>query len=793
MSMKRLDESRKPKHSWAMTPLWALRVHSFDSEDAVRSLEGQLLLLRTLAQQPADLSLTWRLTVEPGRREQAVSAEMSLLCETHTDAPPSPKGGLELASLASVVLAAGHNLSLDRHPAQASLPRSCRLLAPASPTQDLPIKADWAVLVDLLRHRGEKVVVDITCRPVTAHGPDFAPTASSLRVTTLSSEPAAAFLAGLPIDTRHRTLELSVSVYTPTVADELLYSAISYIILGIPTIPVTRRHTAKAVLGVTPEEALRVWHSPYARLQGRGLTPRPPSLSSGRDLSRVNGVAIGETNVQGPDWDRPMPLRLAEEARLRHVYIIGKTGVGKTNILKNIAQQDIERGAGVAVLSPHADLIDHLLATSGERHKDVTYLDFGDATHVPLLNPLTMDIEDPRGYSSNSARVIELFTKRTFNQFAGPVFTDAMRLAIDSVDALKPLTGPKPTLVAAVELVRSDKLQRWASRQLKENRPDLSEEWERIFNMRGSEAAETSRWVTAKFSDLSSQSALRAITSGIDAPPFSIRDIYRSGKVLLVKLPETRMPSISSSLLGSLLFSSIYREAQLVGPDEAVPFYVHVDEFQRFVTGDLEELVAEARKFKLGLTFAHQNLRQLESFSTFEGASNPRLAEAIFSNVGTIVAMKTSGRDVAPISQELSVSESTIRGLVRGQAVVRTTHESEDVICTVRAPLAKAPSGKATHLIHERMLRDRIWVPAEDQHRRVEAMITEMRSAAAPRVPAVGDGKTSEGLAESGNSFLDDWLAKRKQRPELEPATQDPSKRPPKGRKTSMKVPGETA
>jgi len=597
------------------------------------------------------------------------------------------------------------------------------------------------------------------------------------------SDPGASYLAALPDGDDGPHVELRVAVHTPSLADELLLGTVSQLVLGVATTPVTNRDRSQAGLVVSPEIALRAWHSPYSKLQGRGLTPSPPNVSAGRDLSQVDGVVLGRTNVQGADWDRAVPLRLSDQERLRHVYIIGKTGVGKTNLLKGMAQQDIERGGGVAVLSPHADLIDHLLATAGKRKDEITYLDFGHPTHVPVLNPLTLDVKNESDFTANSARIVELFTKRTFNQFTGPVFTDSMRLAIESVNALVPLTGPSPTLVAAVELTRSDKMQRWASRQLKEARPDLAEEWERIFNMRGSEAAETARWVTAKFSDLGQQSALRAVTSGLGDAPFSLRDIYREGRILLVKLPDTRMPSISSTLLGSLLFSSIYREAQRLGPEESRPFFVHVDEFQRFVSGDLEELVAEARKFKLGLTFAHQNLRQLEAFSTFEGSSNPRLAEAIFSNVGTIVAMKTSGRDVQPLAQELSLSEATVRGLVRGQAIVRTTHETEDVVCTVRMPLAEQPrrGGSAASIVR-RMVNDAVWLPRDEQHRRIEKMLSEMREQAVTKPASLVPETPGQG------TFLDDLFAKRKQanEPQNRAAAQNDS--PPERAKRKRKV-----
>jgi len=490
---------------------------------------------------------------------------------------------------------------------------------------------------------------------------------------------------------------------------------------------------------------------------------------------------------------------ISEEERLRHIYIVGKTGAGKTNLMKMIAEQDMRSGHGVAVISPHADLIDHLLDVAGDRADDVVLLDFGDPAHVPMLNPLTLDTHSQAEYSATVSRVVELFARRTFNQFTGPVFADSVRLACETVAELAPQTGEYPTIAAAVEVVKSDKLQRWASRSVRQGRPDLADEWERIFNMRGSEAAEASRWVTAKFSDFGAHSALRAITTQVAPSPLSIREIYRQNKILLVRIPDTQMPASAAALTGAIVFNRLFEEAQLAGVAPRCPFYVHVDEFQRFVSSDLEELVAEARKFHLGLTFAHQNLRQLEAFSMFEGSTNPRLADAIFSNVGTLVTMKTSGRDVHRFAEELSLTDADVRSISRGRAIVRTGHDGDDVICSISIPLASASDRPdARESIRTRMTTQGYWQSRTQQGEAAEGLLDRLRTTAVPKLPAPKLGGTEPAARAgneldasrpaSGSTFLDDWLAKRSER------TAETNESPPQKKRSSarMKIPQDT-
>ena len=507
-----------------MEPIWALGMLSFRHSEARQSLSNQLLLLKALAHMPPGVTLTWRLEAIP--YESAVFADLSLICG-NPEPDTVPRDSLaELENVASVALASGWSLSRQRTPKRTKA-RTRRILIPEVPLETLPVKPDWGMLVDLVRHRGAPLTIDITCASTGQ-------SANAVEQEVLSvGDPAAfdfdagvSFLASLVPAKNSLGLSLEVGVGAPRSVDTALLQLIGHSVLGVSTRALTPQQVTRTPkLIYSPEVALRAWHGPYARLQGRGVLAGIRKISAYRDLSKSGGAIIGTTQIQGPDWDRPSAVRISEEERLRHIYIVGKTGAGKTNLMKLIAEQDMRAGFGVAVITPHADLIDHLLDVAGDRAGDVTLLDFGDPDSVPMLNPLTLDTHNASEYSSTSSRVVDLFARRAYNQFTGPVFADSVRLAFETVSELTPQIGKFPTIAAAIEIVKSDKLQRWASGAVKEKRPDLADEWERIFNMRGSEAAEVSRWVTAKFSDVGAHSALRAITTQATPSPLSIRDI----------------------------------------------------------------------------------------------------------------------------------------------------------------------------------------------------------------------------------------------------------------------------
>ncbi|MCZ1075262.1 type IV secretory system conjugative DNA transfer family protein [Rhodococcus sp. A5(2022)] len=449
--------------------------------------------------------------------------------------------------------------------------------------------------------------------------------------------------------------------------------------------------------------------------------------------------------------------------RMKHIYVVGKTGSGKTNLMKRIARQDIAQGKGCVVISPHADLINFLVDSAGDRADDIILLDFGDKNYVPQMNPLAVDVSSDAEYARAAEQLTDLVSGLSYHEFTGPVFHDAVRTALQTA-ALPEIRGDRdPNIAVAVEIVRDSALRGWAAKIARNSRRDLELDLSRVADLRASERSEYERWVTAKFDSFAVNGPLRSVTSTAGGCPLSFKEIYRNQKVLLVHLPDTYLGGNSAELIGRFIFERLYQEARQTQATSRKDFYIHVDEFQRFVNRDLEILVTEARKFKMGLTFAHQNLRQLHAFSRFEGTASPRLAEAIFSNVGTLIAMRTSGSDVGTIAAELEVREQHVRRIGQYEALARPSLAgAEQRTCTLRVPLESVPANRKVRAeLRKRMIREGYWASRTTVERGLESHFAALRESV--------DGspqrrKLPASSSKSGNqkSFLDEWLEKRK-------------------------------
>ncbi len=154
----------------------------------------------------------------------------------------------------------------------------------------------------------------------------------------------------------------------------------------------------------------------------------------------TSGIELGSARIASPKADRRIAVHLSPASRKHHLYVLGRSGSGKTNLLKNLARQDITDGNGLAVIDPHGDLIDYLVEHVAGREEEVTLLDFGNREYLPVLNPLDLDIRDDFDLTLAVEEFIDLVERQSYHEFYGPRFQDLVRLAIESVlDAGYPL------------------------------------------------------------------------------------------------------------------------------------------------------------------------------------------------------------------------------------------------------------------------------------------------------------------------------------------------------------------
>jgi len=784
----RVGVSNVPSERGTMQQIFALHLGPFDAADAVRTLPRQLNVLRSFAEiAPPTVSLDYRLSTHRDVATNQLVATFTISCnaiDASEELIDDLRRGLHdqlrvilvegwSLSTADVEPALGHDHLIELRPAAGAVP---------------PVKEDWSVLVDLLRGLDTPSSVQILCGTLgvedsesseqdqdpadhSSDEPDAGVAVVDVSGPTEAS--AAAYFSGLLGSPS--TLGVRVLIGTDRASGDWLPRAVAHELFGSLAVEIETPEDAPILVAdgagpsmkLPPEEALRIVHPPYGNIQGRGLrSRRDTKLPLPMIAFPASGIKLGSATRHTGRTDETVNVRLDADARLRHLYVIGKTGSGKTNLLKNLVRQDIAAGRPIAVIDPHGELVDHALAHADERRDQVLLLDFGRRDYLPVLNPLTLDIQSNVDLDLAIEEIVEIVVHRTSALYTGPAFEDMLRLALESI--VHPDFPVPPSLLLTGEIYRSEKARIWIQKLLAND--ELGSRWEVLNQMRQGERAEHIKWLLSKFSEMSREGVLRGVLGGHTASVSIEKTVY-SGGILLVRLPETTIGPRAASFIGSLIFSRIRRA--LFDPQrrqdlgyEPSDMQLYVDEFQKFVGGGFELMVAEARKFGLGLTVAHQNLRQLEAFSRFEGRSSNAMLESLLGNVGNLVVMRVGRSDGERLSAELSVSEDAVSRIGRFGAISRVVvDQGETDAFTLRTSDSAGKPGRpqTAEVVANEMIEKGYWVPTADLESGLEEQIETLRAKWAPTKPEksepTGNGERTK---ESTTSFLDQWLEKRK-------------------------------
>jgi hypothetical protein len=381
------------------------------------------------------------------------------------------------------------------------------------------------------------------------------------------------------------------------------------------------------------EEMANLYHFGNKNIQVPGVknidykkSPPPGQISD-------SGIILGVNKFR----DVKTLIRISDEDRLRHTYILGQTGTGKSVFLFSQALQDIVRGKGVCILDPHGkDANDLLMKIPKHREKDVIYFKASDVERPFGINVLEAENEHQRNNVVNY--FIELLKKLydPHNQgFAGPQFEQAVRSSMMTC-----IVDPEATLVDVVEVIRDpEKAEKYLD---KVKDPDVISYWRnQIANTTAQVRAEQLGYFISKFTKFTSDTFMRNI---IAQPKSSINipKIMDEQKILIINLDKGN-PNIgeeNAKFLGLLLvpkitYSALARTTKIEKGESFEPFYFYVDEFQNFATDSFNTILSEARKFKLSLTVANQYISQL----------NDEIKGAVFGNVGTTVFFRVGAED----------------------------------------------------------------------------------------------------------------------------------------------------
>lgn len=337
-------------------------------------------------------------------------------------------------------------------------------------------------------------------------------------------------------------------------------------------------------------------------------------------------VVIGETNFRNQRWR----FGIKEDDRRRHMYVIGSTGMGKSEFLKNMAIQDIEAGRGLAFIDPHGDpsdqLLDHIPAN---RIKDVIYFDPSD-----LEYPIAFNITEKVHYDYR--HLIASGLLGVFKKIWGTeVWSGRMEYILNHT-ILALLEYPDSTLLGINRMMSVKSYRNKIIANLKD--PIVKSFWVDEFAKYADRfATEATAAIQNKVGQFSSNNVIRNIIGQIHSK-FDIRKIMDEGKILIVNVSKGKTGEDASRLLGNLLITKIQLAAmsRVDTPEkDRRDFYLYVDEFQNFATESFANILSEARKFHLSLIVAHQYIKQMEE----------PVRDAVFGNVGTIVSFRVGAED----------------------------------------------------------------------------------------------------------------------------------------------------
>lgn len=417
---------------------------------------------------------------------------------------------------------------------------------------------------------------------------------------------------------------------------------------------------------LSTDELATLFHPPNKTVETphiQWLKAKTAPISS--EVPVDGGTLMGTAYYRGNK--RPVHIRLKD--RMRHTYIIGKTGVGKSELLKEMIKQDIADGKGVCVIDPHGDLIeDTLRYIPAERAEDVIHFDPADEDRPMGLNLLECRSEQEKHFITGA--IINLMYKLYDPQrtgIIGPRFEHAVRNAMLTV-----MAEPGTSFIEIVRVLTDPK---YVQELLpKVDDPIVRRYWtDQIAQTSDFHKSETLDYIVSKFGRFVTNKMMRNII-GQSKSAIDFRDIMDKGKILLINLSKGRLGEENSQFLGLVIVPKILAAAMSradVPEDQRRDFFLYVDEFQNFATPDFAVILSEARKYHLGLTVANQ----------FIGQMDEEVKNAVFGNVGTIICFRVGVADANFIQREFQpfFSEADIINVERFHAYMKTLVNNEPV------------------------------------------------------------------------------------------------------------------
>jgi len=326
--------------------------------------------------------------------------------------------------------------------------------------------------------------------------------------------------------------------------------------------------------------------------------------------------------------------------RRQHVYIIGKTGTGKTCLLKNMALQDIQKGEGIAIIDPHGEFVEEVLdKIPSHRINDVVYFNPADTEYPISFNIL--EVPDPQYKHLVASGLIGVFTKIWAN-----VWSARMEYILNN-SILALLDTPGTTLLGLNRILADKNYRQKIVNNIKD--PIVKSFWVNEYTLwREDYRNEAIAPIQNKVGQFLNVSLIRNIV-GQSKSTIDLQEIMDSRKILLVNVSKGKIGEDNSALLGAMLITKIQLTAMeriRIAEEKRNDFYLYVDEFQNFATEAFATILSEARKYRLNLIVAHQYIGQLIT------ETSTKVRDAVFGNIGTLIAFRIGAVDAEFLEKE---------------------------------------------------------------------------------------------------------------------------------------------
>lgn len=416
---------------------------------------------------------------------------------------------------------------------------------------------------------------------------------------------------------------------------------------------------------MSSEELATIYHFPNKQVTTPGIfwltSKRAPAPTQIPD----KGLYVGRSTFRGLS----RPVYMLQEDRARHMYIIGKTGTGKSQFLKQMIVQDVENGEGLCVIDPHGDLIEEiLLRVPPNRAEDVIIFDPSDTQRPMGINIMEAYTEEQKHYMVSS--IIGLFYKLydpNKTGIVGPRLEHGIRNAMLTV-----MAEPGNTFIEVQRALTDNNFVQELLPKVTD--PIIKRYWtDQIAQTSDFHKSEVLDYIVSKFGRFVTNKLMRNII-GQSKSSFDFRKIMDEKKILLVNLSKGKVGEENSQFLGLILVPKLLTAAmsrQDIPYEQRQDFYLYVDEFQNFATPDFAAILSEARKYKLNLIVANQ----------FTGQMEDEVKNAIFGNVGTITSFRVGVQDANFLQHEFqpTFAEADLINVDRFNAYIRTVVHGEPV------------------------------------------------------------------------------------------------------------------